>query len=218
MSFVILAILVIHFTATIFNPSGISVDAVPSRAVFNVRDEIFQTQKVPFIRNEAYLSMNIPYNPVKELFDDVQKSNLHVPGRNLLNRDEAHITVITPPEYKRLQKFISMSEINNIADTKKIQSTPFTINCLGRSLAFISGPSEPAAETVYLIVDAPALKTIREKVWQEFVKRGGKPDDFKWDQYWPHVTVGFNPRDLHLADGAIKDERSCAARIEVIKS
>ncbi|KAI9140725.1 hypothetical protein BKA69DRAFT_1125459 [Paraphysoderma sedebokerense] len=218
MSSIILALLAIQFTATVFNPSGLLVNAVPSRGVFSVKDEIFQTQKVRFLNTNPYLSLRVPFKPVEELFNEVQKSNFHVPGRNLKNSGEAHITVISRSEYRRLQPIISISEINKIAESSKIQSTPFTIKCLGRSLSFASDPSGPAAESVYLIIDAPGLTAIRQKVWQEYVKRGGKQDDFKWDQYYPHLTVGYSPKDLHFEEGLKKDEAICAARVDVVKS
>jgi hypothetical protein len=54
---------------------------------------------ITFLENKSHLAMNIPYIPVESLRKEVEKRL----GSDLKNRGEAHITVITPPEYERLK-------------------------------------------------------------------------------------------------------------------
>jgi len=54
--------------------------------------------------------------------------------------------------------------------------------------------------TYFIVVDAPFLKTWRKTRW------GLNEEKFP---YYPHITLGFTERDLHLQDGAVKDARSC---------
>lgn len=150
-------------------------------------------------RFSSYLSMDINYNPVKELFSKLEKK-LEV---KLKNRGEAHITVVTPVEYfDVLKEHISITEIENIARESKLQSSKFSITCLGEG-------KFKDLRTYYIVVKSQEIMDIRVKIEKLFLSRGGKKDSFSAKKYYPHITLGFTKRDLHESDGVIKDDESC---------
>jgi hypothetical protein len=48
----------------------------------------------------------------------------------------------------------------------------------------------------------------------QFENSGGRPGDFDADKFYSHITVGFTDRDLHEADGVIKNMDSCVAPVK----
>ena len=151
---------------------------------------------------DSYLAMNLPFEPAEKLARRIEEQ-FEV---SLKNRGEAHITVVTPPEYQRLQPYLSMEQINRLA--AHIQTATLTARCVGRATATLDGVEE---STYFLVVDAPGLLTLRREIHDAFVAVGGAYSDFDPDAYQPHITLGFTRRDLHERDGAIKDWRSCIA-------
>ncbi|MCO4794071.1 MAG: hypothetical protein KC493_10180 [Bacteriovoracaceae bacterium] len=147
----------------------------------------------------TYLSMDIQYSPIKKLWRDVEKET----SLTLKNRGEAHITVITPPEYfNQLKGFVTIEEIETIAKKRKIQSSDFKVICLGRGL-------KDNDSTYYVVVESKDLELIREEIEKLFFKNGGKKGTFKANHFYPHITVGFTKRDLHESDGITKGKDSC---------
>lgn len=80
---------------------------------------------------------------------------------------ESHITVISPPEFGVLAAAgITIGQVDQIALKEKIQSSKVKIVCLGKE--------DVNGKIVYqLIVSAPNLVNIRERVFQLFAKHGG---------------------------------------------
>jgi 2'-5' RNA ligase len=169
-----------------------------------VVDFVAHTEDRPF---GSYLTMNVSFGEIKTIFDTVKKT-YKLP---LKNREEAHITVITPPEYdKVLKSLVTIQEITKIAKAMKIQESRFNTICLGKGEANLKGKK---AHTFYVVVESAALLKIRNKIQQLYVKRGGDKSKFLVDKFYPHITVGFTPRDLHESDGVIKDKKSCIADV-----
>ncbi len=152
--------------------------------------------------HKSYLSWDLPYAPFEKMRISLEQAQ----KRTLLNRGEAHITVITPPEFKKMQKKISMKEIHRIAEKMNMEQTPYTPVCIGKSVLHNSGNN---METYYVVVDAENLFNIRKAVHELFIKKGGNDSDFSPEKFYPHVTLGFTHRDLHFEDGVIKDASSC---------
>jgi len=147
----------------------------------------------------TYLSMDIQYSPVKELWKEIET----LVGLKLKNRGEAHITTITPPEFfHQLKGVITIDEIEEIARKKSIQASKFEVVCLGRG-------QKDDMSTFYVVVKSQDLLDIRREVENLYLKKAGQPGKFKADRFYPHITVGFNKRDLHESDGIIKDEKTC---------
>jgi 2'-5' RNA ligase len=152
---------------------------------------------------QAYLAMNLPYADYKPLFEEVQKTE----GLTLKNRGEAHITVISPVEYdKILKKHLSIADIHKIAQEFKIQDAEVHPVCVGRGQKEIKGQME---KTYYVVVDSAALMELRGRIEEAYEKRGGKPQEFVPERFFPHVTLGYTARDLHYEDGVHKDKDSC---------
>lgn len=179
-----------------------------SRNVFNTHNETFSSHQGsgPF---DNYLSMKVPFGPVHKFFKQIVNRSISP----LTSRGEAHITVISPTEYtNELSGYISMNEIDLIANDFKIQKSTFSIFCLGSAHKFINGNF---TQTYYLVVESVALLKLRQEILKYIVRRGGAPTLFIPENYYPHITVGFVRSDLHDSDGVYKDISTCERDIEI---
>jgi hypothetical protein len=166
-------------------------------ASFSVSQKLFDGTAARFVGHSDYLAMNLPAGPKKVLLESL-KATL---GLKLKTRDDAHITVITPPEFAKLKSKLSMAEIERIATSAGLQSTP--VKPLGLGMG-----SSGKDATFYVVMDAPGLGAVRRAIAEAYVAKGGSPNDFAASHYFPHVTVGFTSRDLHEADGVKKNQAS----------
>ena len=157
---------------------------------------------ISWIENKSHLAMNLHYPPVEKVKMQVD-ANLPSP---LKTRGEAHITVITPPEYEKLKTFLNMEKINALAVQHNIQQLAFHPVCLGRGRLQIDGHEE---STYFMVVDSVDLLNLRKQIKEAFVLAGGALKDFDENLFFPHITVGFTKRDLHFEDGILKDKTSC---------
>lgn len=159
---------------------------------------------------DNYLAMNLPFQPILELRQQVTETE----GLNLKSRGEAHITVVSPVEYWNALRplGISMSEIDSIARSMRIQNSRFSVLCLGRGQTSINGNIE---QTVFIVVQSLDLLKIRQAIQSIFISKGGRQDQFSAHHFYPHITVGFTSRDLFETDGVTKGIESCANRIEM---
>jgi hypothetical protein len=160
-----------------------------------------------------YLSLVTPFLPVLELKNNLEK---HL-GRNLLSRGEAHITVITPPEFDELKAHLSMQDIQNVAvpqssffDFGKPRFKELEPVCVGRGLAQIDSQQE---ETYFVVVKAESLLDIRRRIFNLYVARGGDGSRFSPDSFFPHITIGFTKSDIHEQQGVKKGINSCLFRL-----
>ncbi|ORZ25219.1 hypothetical protein BCR42DRAFT_316459 [Absidia repens] len=97
----------------------------------------------------------------------------------LLSRGEAHITVISPPEYRILSKQanITMAMLNTMARDSNIQASEFEVVCLGKVQRY--------KNVVYqLIVSSPSLVRLRERIFRLYYSNHGNPSFFD-----PHVSL-----------------------------
>lgn len=184
---------------------------------FYISEQVYKNSKLAFISHQgsgafdSYLTMEVNFEPVADVF----KQLLIAKRMELTSRGEAHITVITPVEYYEILKSkISMTEIDELAKKHKIQSSKFEVVCVGKGSADINNKTE---YTFYLVVRSPDLMKLREEIHKVFVSKGGDKDFFKPQYFYPHITLGYTERDLHLSDGVIKDESSCAGDLEIKK-
>lgn len=170
--------------------------------------------KVSFIKHEeeskpfgAYLIMNINYSPVKKLFSVLDKSLGN--GLDKKNaRTEAHITVVTPPEYDQtLKGLVTIQEIHQLAESMKIQEFTFTPVCIGKA-------QFKKMSTYYLVVYSRKLLVLRKKIYDLFKKRGGNTSLFDPNLFYPHITIGYTDKDLHMGPhGVKKGINSCWGRV-----
>lgn len=156
-----------------------------------------------FKSHANYLSMRIDFSIAETLRKWVENEI----GEKLKNRGEAHITVITPAEFNILKQKMTIEEIDQIAKVQNIQDSRLTPICIGMSRSI----KDSKLETYYVVVESLDLIKIREKIAVLFYARAGSNEDFTPHTYYPHMTLGFNQRDLHLeSDGVIKNQESCS--------
>jgi len=184
-------------------------------APFPLSKQILRGDEVAFVPHTdttpfgSYLIMNLPVAPSKEFFDIIV-SRLSV---KLINRGEAHITVITPPEYDGvLRNFITMDEINQIATRENIQKTEVEAICLGRARAVIN---ERKLDAYFVVVKAPGLILVRDKIYKRYVEKGGEPSRFDPRHFYSHITIGFTERDLQESDGIFKGTNACIGSLSL---
>jgi 2'-5' RNA ligase len=178
---------------------------------FSLSSEVYKTSHIPFLSHQgpgewdSYLTLELDYAPVKELFLEVQASQ----DRVLKTRNEAHITVITPPEFfRKLSSHLSMNEIDQLAKSMHIQDSFFTVECLGRATLGTKA-------TYYVIVSSPELVKIRRAIKKLFVDKGGDPQLFDPKDFYPHITLGYTDQDLHKDDGITKNLETCISDIDI---
>lgn len=137
-----------------------------------------------------WLGMNLPFGPAQALLGTLE-SEL---GTSLMNRGEAHITVITPPEYVSvLRSHLSIEEIHQIARDMDIQGADVELVCVGRGQDEVD---DRITQTYYLVVRSTQLLEIRREVFRRFTANGGEPSLFDPDSFWPHITIGFPETDI----------------------
>ena len=167
--------------------------------------------EMPFVPHEGpgkfsnYLVLNLPYLPIKKIASKIEKAF----ELRLISRGEAHITVLTTPEYGMIGKKLSMSEINKMFK-KTLQKARFEVLCLGSGKTLLSGEK---ASTFYVVVRSNDLLQARKSIYEKYISKGGDEMNFDPLEYYPHITVGFTHKDLHINHGVIKDVRSCVANL-----
>lgn len=168
-----------------------ALNALPTRDLSHERPE-----------TKSYLSLDLPYAAFEKIRQQVEQNH----KLTLKNRGEAHITVVTPPEYKKIQKKVSMKEIYDLAEKMKLKESPYRLLCVGKGSLKNSPGKE---ETYYVVVESERLFELRQEIHRLFISRGGDTADFSPETFYPHVTLGFTQRDLHFEDGVTKDASSC---------
>jgi len=202
---------VIALITAVFTLACAEREALWSDQSYVLHDEIWDF--APFVKNDArthfgtYLVRNIPFAPIYRLKQLLENSfNIR-----LLDRGEAHITVITPPEYEKLKAVIDIQEIHQMVQ-HTLQSTSFDPVCIGRGSAEIDGTSE---STYFVVVGSSDLLKVRRSIAERFYERGGSRLAFDPEAYYPHITIGYTKRDLHAQDGVVKDQNSCIAEVDI---
>lgn len=155
----------------------------------------------PFVSHSNWLAINLDF----QRYEKVRKQLETLIGRPLKHRSEAHITLISPPEFESFQKVISMNELEKELSTDKIQSLDFDEVCIGKG-SKAKGSSQKI-ETFFVVVESKAIRSLRLQIQELLAKRGH--NQFKAEVFDPHITLGFDERDLHKEEGIIKNRASC---------
>lgn len=146
-----------------------------------------------------YISYELEYKTFNEMRVRLEKT-LGIP---LKNRGEAHITVITPPEYEKLLLKLKPQQIHAVANETLMRKPGYKIICVGSGSVKFEGQTE---STYYAVVVANELTEIRKTLAR---LSGLTKEQFDPNLFYPHVTLGFTLRDLHYEEGVIKDKNSC---------
>ncbi len=184
-----------------------STPATQPSSALRINPEVLATHKLDWTAKSNYVEMKVPYEPIAQLKLEVEKRE----GVTLQSRGEAHVTVLTPPEMTALRTRLSLEQINGFMEKSNLQKIPIQLNCLGRSQI---KQGERRLTTYYVVIQAPGLLKVREKLRQQFVAAGGDRQAFVVERIHPHITVGYTERDLYPDDGVIKDSRSCLYKLE----
>lgn len=163
----------------------------------------------------SYLQMTLDFQPFHELFQQVNQTT-----GTLKSRGEAHITVITPPEFDRILKpaGITIQEIEAIAHRHRIQQAWLRPVCLGRFKGTLPTKPDQGGFLLYSVVVKDTfnqLLRIRQEIYKLYRKRQGQGALFEAEAFWPHVTLGFDRRDLFIEDGIYKGTNYCFAPIKM---
>lgn len=153
-----------------------------------------------------YVSLDLAYPYYKLLLDKLE-GRLKKP---LKNRGEAHITLITPPEYQVLALKMKPERIHELANEFIEKNPPITNVCLGHFQKNIAGA---ANHTYYVVIHSPELFSFRKQI---AAASGLSKAEFDPELFYPHVTLGFTERDFHYEDGARKNAESCPDNLKAI--
>lgn len=157
-----------------------------------------------------YISYDLPFEPFAGARAEVERRG----KLTLENRGEAHITIVTPPEFEQLVKVMAPGEIRRvIGDQLAGDSTKVKAICVGQG-------AKGSLQTWFVVVEMPTALKARGELERTFQARlkakapQGETPRFNAAEFNPHVTLGFIGRDLHLQDGVLKNETSCKYPIE----
>ncbi len=161
-------------------------------------------KQVPFSRlyeQDGALVKDVDFRSVNFVKKQIQKK-LSI---KLSDRKEAHITIITPPEFDGrfnpgkhgLHDVFTSKEINDHY-SKVIKQSKFRVECIG-----VQKKSSEKKLVFFLIVKSNHLLNIRKHLAKEYYKRAKRKgikayfNPLKWD---PHITIGFVNNDIHGVD------------------
>ena len=176
----------------------------------DIKLKLENAKELPFIERSNALSLNIQYEAILELRESIHTElSLRTPLNYFTGwnpNGEAHVTVITPPELVILTRdtTLTLENINQIALSNDIQSSDLMVRGIGHGRINAGTPQEE--ETFFVIVDSLKLREIRFKIYEAFLKNGGRPES--WDPAWffPHITIGYTKnQDLHEHQGVLKN-------------
>lgn len=174
-------------------------------------------RKVPFssqYSEDGSLIRSTDFRSVNSLIPQLQKKFKQLlKGKNLRDRNESHITVITPPEGKSnffpgsigIDKVLPTNEMINMYKGS-LQDTTFDVVCVGMQ-------SNSRGNIVfYLVVESEDILNIRKEI-SLIVSSQDPTIPFKpVRNYYPHITIGFVGGDVH---GVSKGEDSCVAEVSI---
>ncbi|PIA19100.1 hypothetical protein COEREDRAFT_90467 [Coemansia reversa NRRL 1564] len=209
-----------QFNIKAFESSIIYESDTPS---FGLQHGALRSDKIPFHSHSeekpfgTYLQQTLEFKPFQGLFTAVNATA----GVALQSRGEAHVTVVSPPEFDYVLKpaGVTIREIEAIAINANIQAARLKPVCLGRFNGSLPRPTSDLDEGVFMLYslvvadDYGDLLSIRQQISRLYHEKGGEGALFQPEAFWPHVTIGYDRRDLFVEDGIYKGKNFCYARI-----
>jgi hypothetical protein len=189
----------------------------PGKIAIQIEDSLFQNAGLPVIVKKGEgeldntLAMNVQHDCLPKIRATISKAiNRPLDFFKEWNPEgEAHITVISPPEFFSAlagpnvrEPLVSMDDIARIAESNKIQESDLSVLGVGSSMKKLDGKLE---STFFLVLKSENLLKIRREISDLYLHRGGGPGAFNPELFAPHITIGFTKRDLHAADGVVKN-------------
>ena len=105
----------------------------------------------------TYIAMALPFAPTHAAKLELDARIEHT----LLDRGEAHITLVSPPEFAVLSAYVTHSEMLDIAAEIGVQASEFAVVCVGRGT---KREGQIELQTFYLVVKDAALLRFRQAI------------------------------------------------------
>ncbi len=208
----ILALLVLGLCQTVFAEPVFSKNVLLSKDIF---------RKVPFssqYSEDGSLIRSIDFRSVNDLIPQLEEQfKVELKGNKLEDRNESHITIITPPEGKTdffpgsigIDKVLPTAEMINMYKGN-IQNTSFEIECVGMQ--------KNATNTVFYLVvkEAEDILDIREEIYEIVQDEDPTIPFYPTNDYYPHITIGFVGGDVFVDENGNKVSKgkdTCVAGI-----
>ena len=140
------------------------------------------------------MARNISFEPVSQIRRHIEmRRNL-----KLRHRGEAHITILTPPEYNQIREWnpsVNMNSINRLVGPV-VQYLHFNVLGIG-SVKGLNTNNE-ISEVFFLVVRSRGLRAIRKLIAAEWSIPKKIFDPMQQDF---HITIGFTVSDLFSRPG-----------------
>ena len=154
----------------------------------------FISHNNPIQKYGTYLARNISFEPISQIRRHIEvQRNL-----KLKHRGEAHITILTPPEYNQIREWnptISMNSINRLVGPV-VQYLHFNILGIG-SVKGLNTDNE-RSEVFFLVIRSRGLRAIRKLIAAEWSIPTKVFNPMQQDF---HITIGFTVSDLFSRTG-----------------
>ncbi len=170
-----------------------------SLLVVSCQNQPLSSQKKP-ASVKSYISLDLEYPEYQQTLNKLDTFL----GTKLVNRGEAHITVITPPEFKTLSANTNPENLHK--DWEEWKTKNFRKVCLGEG---VLKEKNKLLKTYYVVVESTDLLAFRN-----FLKEKYSAKNFDANTFYPHITLGFTERDLHFEQGVIKSPKSCPKELQ----
>ena len=166
-------------------------------------------RKVPFssqYSEDGSLIRSVDFRSVNDLIPQLEEHFKELlNGRTLQDRNESHVTIITPPEGKTdffpgsigIDQVFPTAEMINMYK-KSIQDTSFDVVCVGMQ------KNTKGNIVFFLVLESQDIlnirKDIRDIVLQKDIDRVISSDHplMANAPYYPHITIGFVGGDIHV--------------------
>lgn len=188
---------------------------VNSAAIVLTCLSLFACQNSQIKDHSNYFSLDLSQKEFNDLQNNFKKELTKISASKpevisqIKNRGEAHITIVTPPEWKILSQKVSNQEAEKLI--RGLKKNDYKIICLGQGKYFDTKTNKELKNYFY-VVDFPKAIESRKAIASLYKSRGGDKD-FEAEHFYPHITLGFTDRDLHEQDGVIKNTSSCIEKI-----
>ena len=170
-----------------------------SLVVVSCQNQPLAGQKKP-ASVKSYVSLDLEYPEYQQTLDRLDAFL----STKLINRGEAHITVLTPPEFKIVTANTSPETIHQ--EWQEWKTKNFKKVCLGEGQI---NEKKKFLKTYYIVVESSELLAFRS-----YLKTKYAVTNFNAEVFYPHITLGFTEKDLHFEQGVIKDQKSCPAKLQ----
>lgn len=115
--------------------------------------------------------------------------------------EDPKMKVMTPFEYKRLRKVLSLDEIHEIAERSFLQNSRFTVRCIGKDYGKALG------EEFFILVDSNDVIRYRLRLLNAYLEKGGAVDNFYPTEFSPFIPLAQT--DPLIKTSFLKSQEDC---------